>query len=179
MRLCGFHVLLKCGRVLELKGGRRGFERGQVFVGFQPTESLGSSTMAAAVQRNTMAEFRHRFTLRQTRRTVAIMFSMELVHASERLSFAGRPRRLIVSISSSPSRMLEATAGASCSSLRARLRRGIGNARLACAGYGEPLKRSPAGKSARRFRSCVHRHRHSPASANFDRWRSGVLVVSE
>src|SRR6266700_197251 len=41
MRLCGFHVLLKCGRMLELKGGQRGFERGQVFVGFQPTESLG------------------------------------------------------------------------------------------------------------------------------------------
>src|SRR5881409_641712 len=40
--------------------------------------------MAAAVQRNTMAAFRHRFTLRQTRRAVPIMFSIELVQASER-----------------------------------------------------------------------------------------------
>ena len=40
------------------------------------------------------------------------MFSIELVQASERLSFAGKPRRLTVSISSSPSRMLAATPGA-------------------------------------------------------------------
>src|SRR5262245_11157360 len=50
------------------------------------------------------------------------MFSIELVQASERLSFAGKPRRLTVSISSSPSRMLAATPGASWSSRRARLR---------------------------------------------------------
>src|SRR5215471_4021332 len=59
--------------------------------------------MPAAVQRNAIAAFRHRFTLRQTRRTVPIMFSIELVQASERLSFTGKPRRLTVSISSSPS----------------------------------------------------------------------------
>ena len=59
--------------------------------------------MPAAVQRNAIAAFRHRFTLRQTRRTVPIMFSIELVQASERLSFIGKPRRLTVSISSSPS----------------------------------------------------------------------------
>ena len=58
-----------------------------------------------------MAAFRHRFTLRQTRRTVPIMFSIELVQASERRSFAGSFRRLTVSISSSPSRMLAATPG--------------------------------------------------------------------
>src|ERR1700758_4110804 len=58
--------------------------------------------MPAAVQRNAIAAFRHRFTLRQTRRTVPIMFSIELVQASERLSFTGKPRRLTVSISSSP-----------------------------------------------------------------------------
>ena len=40
---------------------------------------------------------------------VPIMFSIELVQASERLSFAGKPRRLTVSISSSPSRMLADT----------------------------------------------------------------------
>ena len=61
--------------------------------------------MPAAVQRNAIAAFRHRFTLRQTRRTVPIMFSIELVQASERLSFIGKPRRLTVSISSSPSRL--------------------------------------------------------------------------
>jgi hypothetical protein len=33
--------------------------------------------MPAAVQRNAIAAFRHRFTLRQTRRTVPIMFSIE------------------------------------------------------------------------------------------------------
>src|SRR5947209_7671392 len=60
--------------------------------------------MPAAVQRNAITAFRHRFTLRQTRRTVPIMFSIELVQASERLSFTGKPRRLTVSISSSPSR---------------------------------------------------------------------------
>src|SRR6478752_880312 len=65
--------------------------------------------MPAAVQRNAIAAFRHRFTLRQTRRTVAIMFSIELVQAIERRSFAGTPRRLTVSISSNPSRMLAAT----------------------------------------------------------------------
>src|SRR5512132_3761511 len=59
--------------------------------------------MPAAVQRNAIAAFRHRFTLRQTRRKVPIMFSIELVQASERLSFTGKPRRMTVSISSSPS----------------------------------------------------------------------------
>src|SRR5262245_13301379 len=54
--------------------------------------------MPAAVQRNAIAAFRHRLTLRQTRRTVPIMFSIELVQASERLSFTGKPRRLTVSI---------------------------------------------------------------------------------
>jgi hypothetical protein len=48
--------------------------------------------MPAAVRRNAIAAFRHRFTLRQTRRTVPIMFSIELVQASERLSVAGKPR---------------------------------------------------------------------------------------
>ena len=52
--------------------------------------------MPAAVQRNAIAAFRHRFTLRQTRRTVPIMFSIELVQASERLSVTGKPRRLRV-----------------------------------------------------------------------------------
>ena len=41
-----------------------------------------------------MAAFRHRFTLRQTRRTVPIMFSIELVQASDRRSYAGSFMRL-------------------------------------------------------------------------------------
>src|SRR5258708_4611696 len=40
--------------------------------------------MPAAVQRNAIAAFRHRFTLRQTRRTVPIMFSIVLVQARGR-----------------------------------------------------------------------------------------------
>src|SRR5262245_58064303 len=42
-RLCSIQVLLKLvtGRVLELMSSQRGSERGQVFIGFQPTEALG------------------------------------------------------------------------------------------------------------------------------------------
>jgi hypothetical protein len=61
-------------------------------------------------------------TLRQTRRTVPIMFSMMLVQASERRSDDGSPSRITVSISLSPSRMLAETPVATCSSRRARLR---------------------------------------------------------
>jgi hypothetical protein len=42
-------------------------------------------------------------TLRQMRRTVPSVFSIELVQPSERLSSAGRPRRLTVNISSTSS----------------------------------------------------------------------------
>ena len=47
-----------------------------------------------------------RLTLRVTWRTVPSAFSMMLVQASERRSSCGRPRRMTVRISSSPSRML-------------------------------------------------------------------------
>ena len=115
--LCGFHVVLKflLGRMLDVMRSQRGFEYWQLLVrlrrrkplvapacGGGPTKSMGIS---------------HRFRLRQTRRTVPITFSIELVQASERRSCAGKPRRL-TSDSSSPSRMLPATPGASCSSLR-------------------------------------------------------------
>ena len=73
-------------------------------VGFQAAEALAASIMPG------------------TRRTVPIMLSSELVQARDRRSFAGSFRRLTVSISSSPSRMLAAIPGASWSSLRARLR---------------------------------------------------------
>jgi hypothetical protein len=58
--------------------------------------------MAAAVQRSAIDAELHRFTLRLMRRTVPIMFSMMFVQASDRLSSAGRPSRVTVSISSSP-----------------------------------------------------------------------------
>ena len=54
--------------------------------------------MAAAVQRNAIEGELQRFTLRVTRRTVPIMFSMMLVQASELRSSAGRPSLLTVSI---------------------------------------------------------------------------------
>jgi hypothetical protein len=108
--LCGVSVVFNSlDDVLGLMSCKRSSENGQVLVGFQST-----------VQRNAIAAFRHRFTLRQTRCTVPIVFSIELVQANERLSFTGKPRRLMVSIWSSPSRMLAATAGASWSSRRAR-----------------------------------------------------------
>ena len=78
--------------------------------------------MAAAVQRKAIEDELQRFTLRVTRRTVPIMFSMMLVQASERRSSAGRPSLLTVSISSNPSRMLFETPGASRSRRWARLR---------------------------------------------------------
>ena len=51
-------------------------------------------------------------TLRVTWRTVPSAFSTMLVQASERRSSCGRPRRMTVRISSSPSRMLPETPGA-------------------------------------------------------------------
>src|SRR5271166_3577613 len=78
--------------------------------------------MAAAVQRSAIEADRHRFTLRQTRRTVLMTFSTMLVQASARRSSFGRPSRVTVRISPRPSRMLADTPGASCSSRRARLR---------------------------------------------------------
>src|SRR6202521_6479069 len=69
--------------------------------------------MAAAVQRKAIEGELQRFTLRVTRRTVPIMFSMMFVQASERRSSAGNPSRLTVRISSNPSRILFETPGAS------------------------------------------------------------------
>ena len=53
--------------------------------------------MAAAVQRSAIDADRQRFTLRVTRRTVPIMFSMILVHARDRRSSLGNPSRITVS----------------------------------------------------------------------------------
>jgi hypothetical protein len=105
MMLCGISIVFNwLGDVLGLMSCKRNSENRQVLVGFQSTESFGASNMPAAVQRSAIAAFCHRFTLRQTRRTVPIMFSIELVQASERRSFAGSPRRLTVNISSADRR---------------------------------------------------------------------------
>ena len=50
--------------------------------------------MAAAVQRIAIEAERHRFTLRHTRRTVLMAFSMMLVQARERRSSFGKPSRV-------------------------------------------------------------------------------------
>jgi hypothetical protein len=54
--------------------------------------------MAAAVQRNAIEGELQRFTLRVTRRTVPIMFSMMFVQASERRSSDGNPKDLVQSL---------------------------------------------------------------------------------
>ena len=145
--LCGVSVVFNSlDDELGLMSCKCSSENGQVLVGFNRRKPLAASIMPAAVQRNAIAAFRQRFTLRQTRRTVPIMFSIELVQASERLSFAGKPRRLTVSISSSPSRMLAATPGASWSSRQARLR----NSRSALSASSS----SQACRNARRTDAC-------------------------
>ena len=53
---------------------------------FNRRKPLAASCMAAAVQRIAIEAERHRFTFRQTRRTVLVTFSMMLVQASERRS---------------------------------------------------------------------------------------------
>jgi hypothetical protein len=98
--------------LLGLKSSQRGFEYWQLLVRLEASEAFGGFHHAGGGPTQRMLAFRHRFTLRQTRRTVPITFSMELVQASERRSCAGSPRRLTVRISSIPSRMLPATPGA-------------------------------------------------------------------
>ena len=78
--------------------------------------------MAAAVQRIAIEAERHRFTFRQTRRTVPITFSMMLVQASERRSSFGSRSRVTVRISSMPSRIEPETPDQSRSRRWARLR---------------------------------------------------------
>jgi hypothetical protein len=51
---------------------------------FSRRKPLVASCMAAAVQRIAIEAERHRFTLRQTRRTVPITFSMMLVQVAHR-----------------------------------------------------------------------------------------------
>src|SRR5262249_24720977 len=112
--LCGISVVFNLlGDVFALVSCQRRSENRQVLMGFQSTEALGRFQHSGAVQRSAIAALRQRFTLRQTLRTVPIMFSIALVQATERASGVGSLRQGMVSISSSPSRMLAATPGAS------------------------------------------------------------------
>jgi hypothetical protein len=76
--LCGvslrFNVL--CDDVLGGASDKRSPEDRELLVGFQATEALGRfhHSSGRPTQR-AIAAFRHRFTLRQTLRTVPIMFS--------------------------------------------------------------------------------------------------------
>jgi hypothetical protein len=146
MMLCCVSVVFNAlGDVPGLMSCKRSSENGQVLVGFQSTEAFGCLHHAGGPAQ------RHRgispsLHVATDAAHVPIMFSIELVQASERLSFTGKPRRLTVSISSSPSRMLAATAGASWSSRRARLR----NSRSALSASSS----SQACRSARRTDAC-------------------------
>ena len=84
-----------------------------LLVCLQPSEAFLASCRAAAVQRNAIKDEFQCFTLRLTRRTVPVAFSMMLVKVSERLSSVGSPSRVTVRISSRPSGRLSETPGAS------------------------------------------------------------------
>src|SRR5260221_13949601 len=124
MTLSGLRSLDKSAIVglLFVVSGQRDPQGRKLLVGFEPAKAFFASFMAAAVQRKAIEDELQRFTLRVTRRTVPIIFSMMLVQASERRNSAGRPSLLTVRISSNPSRMLFETPGASRSRRWARLR---------------------------------------------------------
>ena len=99
--LCGVGLRFSPVRdeLLEGVSDKPSPEDRELLVGFQAAEAFSRFHHSSG---SAIAAFRHRFTLRQTRRTLPMMFSIELVQASERRSFAGTPRRVTVSISSSP-----------------------------------------------------------------------------
>jgi hypothetical protein len=99
------------GDVFALVSCQRGSENRQVLMSFQSTEALVASSMPAAVQRSAIAALRQRFTLRQTLRTVPIMFSIALVQASEHRSGVGNLRRVTVSNGGDKRRLLIEPAG--------------------------------------------------------------------
>ena len=90
------------GGMFGLVGGQSHPQCRELLVALSRRKPLAASSMAALVQRSAMEASCQCLTLRQTQRTVPIIFSMMLVHASELRSSAGRPRRMTVRISSSP-----------------------------------------------------------------------------
>src|SRR5450755_4744191 len=124
--------------------------------------------MAAAVQRKAIEDELQRFTLRVTRRTVPIIFSMMLVQASERRNSAGRPSLLTVRISSNPSRMLFETPGASRSRRWARLR-------ISFSAFAASLS-SQAWRNARRTEACRAGDRRSMMFRSLWIWQRWIGV---
>src|SRR5271166_841916 len=76
---------------------RASFSSGSCLWALRRLKPLAASCMAAPVQRRAIEGERQNFTLRQTRRTVPMRFSMMLVQARERRSSAGRPSRVTTS----------------------------------------------------------------------------------
>src|SRR6476661_5000033 len=88
---------------LFVVSGKREPQCRKLLVSFEPAKAFLDLFMAASVQRKAVEDELQRFTLRVTRCTVPIIFSMMLVQASERRNSAGRPRSLLtVRISSNP-----------------------------------------------------------------------------
>src|SRR5262249_37969678 len=105
--LCGISVVFNSlGDVFALVSCQRGSENRHVLMGFQSMEALGRFQHAGGRPASAIAASRQRFTLRQTRRTVPMMFSIALVQASERRSGVGSLRRVTVSISSHTDRRM-------------------------------------------------------------------------
>ena len=94
--LCGVSVLFNSlDDVLGLMSCKCSSENGQVLVGFQSTEAFGCLHHAGdgpAQRHRGISPSLH--VAADAAHTVPIMFSIELVQASERLSFAGKQRRL-------------------------------------------------------------------------------------
>ena len=116
-------VFNSLGEVLGLMSCKRSFENGQVLVGFQSTEAFGCLHHAGGgpAQRHCgVSPSLHV----ATDATHSPQHVLDRIGAADRVPELrdDRPRRLTVNISLSPSRMLAATAGASCSSRRARWR---------------------------------------------------------
>jgi hypothetical protein len=88
--LCGISVVFSSlGDVFALVSCQRGSLRpGRYLWAFNRRKPLVASSMPAAVQRSAIAALRQCLTLRQTRRTVPMMFSIALVQASERRAAA-------------------------------------------------------------------------------------------
>src|ERR1700722_8408294 len=124
MTLSGLRSLDKSAIVglLFVVSGKRDPQGRKLLVGFEPAKAFLGFVHGRSGPAQSHRGRLHRFTLRVTRRTVPIIFSMMLVQASERRNSAGRPSLLTVRISSNPSRILFETPGASRSKRWARLR---------------------------------------------------------
>src|SRR5262245_44078076 len=114
MMLCGVSVVFNSlGDVLGLMRCKCSSKNGQVLAGFQSTEAFGCLHHAGGGPAQRHRGISPSLDVATDAAHGPHHVLIELVQASERLSFTGKPRRLTVSISSSPSRMLAATPGAS------------------------------------------------------------------